>query len=218
MTPCKAVPAPILAIAVACLLLATMSSGCAGSATAVADEAADGTGSLYLDVHELGAGNVTAEAVAEAHQKDLAVQGEHGVSFEKYWVDETAGKVYCLAHAPDPRAVVDTHREAHGLLPDDVYAVSAGEEAAASGGRRLFLDVHHLGAGSVTADAVAQAHEKDLAVQGEHGVSFLQYWVDEATGTVVCLSEADAADDVTATHAAAHGLLPDEVLEVVQGE
>lgn len=177
-----------------------------------------GKTSLYLDVHDLGPGNVTAEAVAQAHEKDLAVQGKHGVRFEKYWVDEQQGKVFCLAHAPSPEALVETHREAHGLLPDHVYAVTDGLAAAAVGGRKLFLDIHRLGPGAVTAEAVAEAHEKDLAIQGEHGVLFLQYWVDEADGTVMCLSEADNAAAVNATHAAAHGLLADEILEVTQGE
>jgi len=208
------IPTPFLTS----ILVGLLAVACASQGAAPADQARQEETPMYLDVHDLGAGKVTAEAVAEAHEKDLAVQGEHGVSFEKYWVDEARGKVYCLAHAPSPEAVVETHRQAHGLLPDHVYAVSDGREAAAEGGRKLFLDVHHLGAGKVTAEAVAAAHEKDLAEQGEHGVSFLQYWVDEAEGTVVCLSEANAAADVTATHAAAHGLLPDEVLEVVQGE
>ena len=36
---------------------------------------------LYIDIHYLGAGNVTAEAVADAHKKDLEVQGQYGVNF-----------------------------------------------------------------------------------------------------------------------------------------
>lgn len=82
---------------------------------------------LFLDVHHLGAGNVTAEAVAAAHEKDLAVQDKYGVSFEKYWVDEAAGVVYCLATAPDARALEQTHEEAHGLVPDAVHPVVQGE-------------------------------------------------------------------------------------------
>ena len=41
---------------------------------------------LYLDTHKVK--GVTAEAVAEAHKKDLEVQGKHGVKYLKYWVDE----------------------------------------------------------------------------------------------------------------------------------
>src|SRR5258706_8838309 len=49
---------------------------------------------LFLDVHDFGPGKVNAEAVAGAHKKDLATQGEFDVNFIKYWVDEKAGRVY----------------------------------------------------------------------------------------------------------------------------
>ena len=80
----------------------------------------------FLDVHELGAGNVTAEAVAAAHEKDLKVQSQHGVRFVEYWVDEAQGKVFCLSEAPSPDAVRETHRHAHGLLPASVVKVTRG--------------------------------------------------------------------------------------------
>jgi phenolic acid decarboxylase len=173
---------------------------------------------LFIDVHELSPGSVTPEAVAAAHAKDLAVQGAHGVEFEKYWVDEEAGLIYCLSHAPDAASVVSTHREAHGLLPTTVLPVNEGQAARLRNEGGLFLDIHRLGAGHVTAKAVAEAHAKDLAVQGAHGVNFVQYWVDETDGVVVCLSEAPDSEAVRATHREAHGLLPDRVLEVIQGE
>lgn len=83
--------------------------------------------SLFMDVHNLGPGNVTAEAVAKAHAADLAVEDRHGVRFIRYWVDEANGRVYCLSNAPSAEAIVETHREAHGLLPDSVGVVTAGE-------------------------------------------------------------------------------------------
>jgi len=212
----------LISITALSLLAALALVACAGRAAKPAATSASTTtgetSSLYLDVHDLGPGNVTAAAVAEAHQKDLAVEGERGVDFQKYWVDEAQGKVYCLAKAPSAEAVTETHREAHGLVPDRVYAVTGGTEEPARGDHGLFLDVHHLGPGKVTAEAVAEAHAKDLAVEGDYGVRFLQYWVDEASGTVVCLSQAPDAAAVNATHGAAHGLLADEVMEVTQGE
>src|SRR5687767_11064981 len=84
---------------------------------------------LFLDVHALGAGKVTAADVAEAHKKDLAVQNKYDVDFIKYWVDEQGGKVYCLAEASDGYLVHKTHKEAHGLLPDDLMQVTDGPEA-----------------------------------------------------------------------------------------
>lgn len=170
--------------------------------------------SYFLDIHELGPGKATAAGVAEAHQKDLAVQGKHGVKFLDYWVDEPRGVVYCLSEAPAAHSVTDTHREAHGLLPTRILPVTSGQAAKAIGGKKLFLDVHELGAGNVSAQAVAEAHQKDLAAQGTYGVNFLNYWVDEANGTVFCLSEAPDAAAVTATHRQAHGLLPAQVIDV----
>lgn len=79
-----------------------------------------------MDVHDLGEGKVTAEAVAEAHAADLQVQDERGVRFLSYWVDEPNGKVYCLSHAPNAEAVIETHRQAHGLLPSTIGPVSEG--------------------------------------------------------------------------------------------
>src|SRR6267378_883470 len=104
---------------------------------------------LYLDVHNLEPGKVTFDAVAGAHQKDLATQGKYNVSFIKYWVDETKGKVYCLAEAEDSASIYLTHKEAHGLVPDLVSPVTDGPEASISNAQNLYFDVHHLGAGKV---------------------------------------------------------------------
>jgi Nickel responsive protein SCO4226-like len=89
-------------------------------------DAVDGK-QFFIDVHNLGAGNVTAEAAAGAHSKDLAVEKKYGVNFINYWVDEKAGNIYCLSQAPDSNAIIHTHREAHGLLPAYVLQVKQGE-------------------------------------------------------------------------------------------
>jgi hypothetical protein len=80
----------------------------------------------------------------------------------------------------------------------------------------LFLDTHHH-IPSLTAEAVAEAHAKDLAVQAKHGVRFLKYWYDEATGKVFCLAEAESADAFAAAHREAHGLMADEIVQVKEG-
>lgn len=172
----------------------------------------------FIDVHELGPGNVTAEAVADVHVKDLEVQDKHQVRFHKYWVDEEQGMVYCLSEAKNAAAITQTHKEAHGLLPHKIYGMKDGIEAAAIGGKKLFLDIHELGPGNVTPEAVADAHEKDLVVQGTYGVNFINYWVNEDRGTVMCLSEAHDKDAVIKTHKEAHGLIPASIAEVTQGE
>lgn len=173
---------------------------------------------LYLDVHELGPGKVDAAAVAEAHKKDLAAQARHGVHFRAYWVDEKQGRVYCLAEAPSAEAAIAVHREAHGLIPSRVRPVTADNEHwVPAPGMKLFLDRHELGPGKVTAQQVAGAHEKDLAVQAKHRARFLNYWFDEETGTVTCLVEAPSAEAAIASHKEAHGLVPDAIDEVIEG-
>jgi hypothetical protein len=171
---------------------------------------------LYMDVHHLGPGKVKAADVAAAHQKDLAVEKKFGVNFIDYWVDEKAGNVYCLSTAPDSMAIRNTHALAHGLLPDQVYLVQSGQMAPATTGKKYFLDIHYLGAGKVTAKDVAAAHLKDLAVEKKHGVNFINYWVNEKSGTVMCLSQAPDSAAVVETHREAHGLLPASVKEVKQ--
>ena len=173
---------------------------------------------MFIDVHHLGAGKVTAAAVAGAHEKDLATEGKYGVNFIKYWVDTAKGDVYCLSTASNDELVRKTHAEAHGLLPDNIYLVTAGDEAAVTGGKKLYLDIHELGAGNVTAAAVAGAHQKDLATEGKYGVNFINYWVDTKAGVVMCLSEAPDSDAVINTHKEAHGLIPKTVLTVKQGQ
>ena len=66
---------------------------------------------LYLDVHNIE-GGVSASDVAEAHKKDLQEQAKHGVNYKNYWVDEKAGKVFCLVEAPDAETAHTVHREA----------------------------------------------------------------------------------------------------------
>jgi hypothetical protein len=172
---------------------------------------------LFLDVHRLTPG-IKAEAVAQAHQKDLAVEGKYGVDFMKYWVAEDEGLVFCLASASDSGSLRKTHAEAHGLLPDNIYLVEEGTEAALKGKKNLFLDIHYLGQGKVSVKDVAGAHEKDLAVEKKYGANFINYWVNEKEGVVMCLVEASDSTALINTHKEAHGLLPDKIYRVKQGQ
>ncbi len=80
---------------------------------------------LYMDVHRNVEG-LTPEAVADAHQKDLDVQGKHGVKYLRYWFNKEKGTVFCLAEAPSKEAADAVHREAHGLAADEVIEVQEG--------------------------------------------------------------------------------------------
>ena len=78
---------------------------------------------LFMDVHNMD-GGVSAGDVAGAHQADLATQGQYGVEYKRYWVDESAGKIFCLVDAPDADTAHRVHREAHGLVADEIYEVT----------------------------------------------------------------------------------------------
>ncbi len=78
-----------------------------------------------MDIHHKVEG-LTAEAVSAAHQRDLEVQARYGVRFVRYWYDEKTGKVFCLSEAPNAEAAIAVHREAHGLLADEIVEVSEG--------------------------------------------------------------------------------------------
>jgi len=78
---------------------------------------------LFMDVHSID-GGVSEADVAGAHQADLATQGGYGVSYLRYWVDEEAGKIFCLVDAPDAEAANTVHRQAHGLVADEIYPVT----------------------------------------------------------------------------------------------
>lgn len=175
-------------------------------------------GSTFIDIHELGPGKADPAAVANAHRADLAAQDRHGVRFLAYWVDEEHGRIYCLSQAKDAPSIVDTHREAHGLLPSAILPVKSGSATAVASGNHLYLDIHEFGPGNVSASAVAAAHEKDLKVEAQHGVHFINYWVDEVNGKVLCLSEAPGPEAVIETHRHAHGLIPQTVVSVDEGK
>jgi hypothetical protein len=80
----------------------------------------------YMDVHTVE-GDVKAADVAAAHQADLATQEQYGVNYKRYWVNEEAGKIFCLVDAPDAETAARVHREAHGLVADEIYEVSEGD-------------------------------------------------------------------------------------------
>ena len=81
---------------------------------------------LFMDVHNLD-GPVTAAEVAKAHAADLKTQDGHQVNYLRYWVDEDHGKIFCLVEAPTADEAATVHREAHGLVADEIYQVAEGD-------------------------------------------------------------------------------------------
>ncbi|MCH7483658.1 MAG: DUF4242 domain-containing protein [Chloroflexi bacterium] len=80
---------------------------------------------LFMDEHKAVDG-LTAQGLADAHKRDLEVQGKHGVNYISYWFNEQAGKVYCLVDAPNAEAAHAVHKEAHGLVADEIVEVQEG--------------------------------------------------------------------------------------------
>jgi hypothetical protein len=80
---------------------------------------------LYMDIHTVE--GVTAAAAEGAHKADLQTQGPFDVRYLRYWVDEADGKIFCLVDAPDAETAATVHREAHGLVADQIVQVAEGE-------------------------------------------------------------------------------------------
>jgi hypothetical protein len=80
---------------------------------------------LFMDVHNLG-GSVGISDVEQAHAADLKTQDRYGVNYLRYWVDPDQGKIFCLVEAPDAEAAASVHREAHGLVADEIFPVAEG--------------------------------------------------------------------------------------------
>ncbi len=77
---------------------------------------------LFMDRHDLP--GVTAEEVAQAHMTDIRLESKYAVQFLAYWFDGDQGQVFCLARATRPEDMAAVHREGHGLVPNEIIAVS----------------------------------------------------------------------------------------------
>jgi hypothetical protein len=79
-----------------------------------------------MDMHSID-GGVAVDDVRQAHLADLQAQDQYGVRYLRYWVDEDNGKVFCLVDAPSTDAAARVHREAHGLVAQDIFPVVEGD-------------------------------------------------------------------------------------------
>lgn len=71
----------------------------------------------FMDVHS-GFFGVTQQQLAEAHQRDLDIEADEQVHFERAWLDPEAGKVFCLATGPSREAVMRIHARAGHPTPE----------------------------------------------------------------------------------------------------
>src|SRR5947207_15503819 len=92
---------------------------------------------LFMDVHRKAPEGAKAKDVADAHMADVKTQGKYGVQYLRYWFDEKNGKIFCLVDAPNPEAANRVHKEAHGLVADEIYPVTEGMQMFARRTRTL---------------------------------------------------------------------------------
>jgi hypothetical protein len=77
-----------------------------------------------MDIHR-GMNGITADQLQQAHEADLAVEGEEHVHFRQAWADPESGTVYCLSDAPSADAVQRVHERA-GHRADEVHPIPIG--------------------------------------------------------------------------------------------
>jgi class 3 adenylate cyclase len=79
-----------------------------------------------MDRHKVGL-ETTPEDVAAAHLLDQKVEEQYGVRYLTYWFDKDNGGIFCLAEAPSKDAAERVHREAHGLVAEELIEVTPGD-------------------------------------------------------------------------------------------
>jgi class 3 adenylate cyclase len=109
----------------------------------------------YIDIHDIT--GLSPADIAKAHERDLHAQGQHGVDYVKYWVNQKQGKLYCLCHAPNAEAADRVHREAHGFratrileVTDDIADAFMGEAPTDMAGAALVPGSHEHDPGTRT--------------------------------------------------------------------
>jgi class 3 adenylate cyclase len=78
---------------------------------------------FFMDVHK-NLDEVTAEGVAKAHLADTAAQADHGVIYHRYFINEEAGTVFCIAEGPSAAACQAVHEVAHGNTAEEIIEVA----------------------------------------------------------------------------------------------
>jgi hypothetical protein len=152
----------------------------------------------FMDVHDSLPEGSTATHVARAHQADLEIQGRHRVRYERYWLDVKAGKLFCLIEAPSPEAANRVHREAHGLVADQLYEVIGGppepssrESSDRKGGsvsdHLVYVDRFQLREGALEAFKEYATEMSEFVEKNEPGVVSFNYFMDDdgINGTAV---------------------------------
>ncbi len=75
-----------------------------------------------MDRHDVSR-DVTAENVADLHQKDLKIQHKFNCTGLTYWFDDKRKTAFCLVDAPNKFALKEMHDQAHGEVPNQIIEV-----------------------------------------------------------------------------------------------
>ena len=81
---------------------------------------------LFMDVHRSLPAEAGPAEIGGAHAADLSVQERYGTRYLNYWFDPAARTIFCLVEAPDAASAAAVHRDAHGLVADEIYCVEQG--------------------------------------------------------------------------------------------
>ena len=76
----------------------------------------------FLDVHTGFVGG-TVQQLQAAHERDIAIEKDEGMHFERAWLDPESGKIFCLSHGPSREALMRIHERA-GHPTAEVYELS----------------------------------------------------------------------------------------------
>ena len=76
-----------------------------------------------MDFHDVPQG-ITAKHVAEMHQADLKIEHKYNCRGLTYWCDEKRQTAFCLIEAPNKKAIIELHKEAHGDIPQRIIEVN----------------------------------------------------------------------------------------------
>lgn len=79
---------------------------------------------IYMDRHDVSE-EVTAEIVADLHQKDLQIQHKFKCKGLTYWFDAKRKTAFCLVEAPNSSAIKEMHDQAHGAVPHRIIEVDS---------------------------------------------------------------------------------------------
>ncbi|MCU7550879.1 DUF4242 domain-containing protein [Chitinophagaceae bacterium LB-8] len=84
---------------------------------------------LYMDMHK-GMKGLSREELENAHRQDVEIQDKYGVKYQKFWVNEEAGTIFCLIEAPSKEACAAVHFASHGQQACEIIEVHPTDYAA----------------------------------------------------------------------------------------